>query len=59
MRYITTWRKPAPNVLDWGHHTSEDIEEVERLVDNLLDRGVHQYRTYELGGSVARLSSTY
>jgi hypothetical protein len=58
-RYIVTWRKPAPNVLDWGHCTCEDLLEVERVIQNLLAQKVHQYHTFELGPQVPSLSSAY
>lgn len=59
MRYITTWRKPAPDMLDWDHHVSEDKAEAERVIENIKSRGVHQYHTFELGPQVKELSSAY
>lgn len=56
-RYITTWRKRAPDSpLDWDHYVSEDEAEAERVVDNLKAQGVWQYNTFKLGERVERLS---
>ena len=58
-RYITIWRKPAPNILDWDHHISEDIEEVGRVVANLKQQGIRQYSTRPIGERVAEHSSEF
>ena len=58
-RYITTWRKPPPNVLDWSHHASEDEWEAAQVVANLKAQGVHQFHTFRLGEMLPKLSSEY
>ena len=58
-RYITVWRKPAPDVLDWDFHTTEVRSEIPALIANLKGRGVHQYHTYPIGDKIADFSSEY
>lgn len=58
-RYITTWRKPAPDTFDWDHCTCGSLDETERLVANLKKLGVHQYHTFTLGDQLPELSSDY
>ena len=58
-RYVTTWRKPAPDQLDWDHHVSDSIEEVEKVIANIKQRGVHQYHTWPIGELVTEHSSEY
>jgi hypothetical protein len=58
-RYVTTWRKPAPDQFDWNHHVSDSIEEVEKVIANIKQRGVHQYHTWPIGELVTEHSSEY
>lgn len=58
-RYITTWRKPAPDQIDWDFHVSDSLEEVNKVVENILKQGVHQYHTWPIGEMVTELSSEY
>lgn len=57
-RFITTWRR-TDNPLEWDHHVSDALRDVEEVVANLKKRGVHQYHTFRLGDQVASLSSNY
>jgi hypothetical protein len=58
-RYITLFRKPAPNQLDWDFYISEDADEMRRVVANIADQGIHQYSTYSLGDRIVDRSSVY
>ena len=58
-QYITLWRKPAPDNLDWDFHVSLHLSDAETVVANIKARGVHQYRTYTIGDHIADLSSEY
>ena len=57
--YITTWRKPAPNVLDWDHHVSFNRADAETVVRNLKAQGIRQFHTYPLGEQIAELSQDW
>lgn len=57
-RYITVWRKPD-DVLNWDFHFSEDGNEVETVVANLIKRGVKQYSTHPISGRLAALTSEF
>lgn len=58
-RHIVLFRKPAPNVLDWDLHVVEHEENIERVIENIKNQGVHQYHTYELGAQLKEFSSEY
>lgn len=55
-RYITVWRKPEPNILDWDFYISEDRDEVSKVVANIIPQGVRQYTTYPIGDADAEFS---
>ncbi len=48
-RLITLYRKPAPDMLDWDFHITEPHEDVSRVIDHLVQQGVWQYSTWEIG----------
>ena len=58
-RYLVTWRKPAPDFLDHDYYICEDLREVDKLIKNIKEQGVHQYNTFILGGRLVSKSSTY
>lgn len=58
-RFITTWRKPAPDQFDWDYATSDSVEDLDRLLENIKSRGVHQYHTYPIGDMISEKSSSY
>jgi hypothetical protein len=58
-RYVITWRKTPPNILDWDVYFARDRSEAEQVVKNITARGVHQYGVYPIGERVADLSSEY
>ena len=43
MRYVTMWRKLAPDFLDWDFHVSADECERDQVIKNITERGVKQY----------------
>ncbi len=55
-RYITLWRKTGEQSLEWDWYVSEDLEEAERCVTNLLKQDVIQYSTYPLGVQIPDLT---
>ena len=58
-RYITTWRKPTPDFLEFEHFFSESLSEAEAVVANIKKQGVRQFGTYKLGDLVLDLTSEY
>ena len=58
-RYITTWRKPAPDILDWDHYVSHSLEGVDRLIVNIRKLGVNQFHTYPIGDIMPDYSSEF
>lgn len=58
-RYVTTWRKPAPDQFDWDFYVSDSLEQATKVVANILEEGVHQYHTWPIGEMVTDLSSEY
>lgn len=55
-KYITVWRKPAPDFLEWDFHVSFHDDELPHVVRNLEKQGVRQFSTYPLSERMAEFS---
>lgn len=55
-RYITVWRKPAPDSFEWDFYVSQSREEASNVVANIIPRGVKQFTTYPIGEADVELS---
>lgn len=58
-RYITLWRMTGENCLDWDFHVSEDIEELRRANQNLVNQSVLQISNYHLGERIDAIGDLY
>lgn len=54
-RHITLWRK-LDNPIDWDFYVSEDMQEAEDVVANLVKQGIKRFTTFPIGDRVADLS---
>ena len=55
-RCITTWRR-KDRPLDSDYYVSENEDEARRVVHNLEQQGIREYRTFPLGDRLDHLSS--
>lgn len=55
-RHITIWRK-IDNPIDWDFYVSEDMQEAQDAVANLVKQGVKKFTTFPIGDRVVDLSS--
>ena len=56
--WITNWRKPPPDILEWDHYVSHSEREVKELLANLKRQGVKQFHTWPLGTIIDEWSDT-
>ena len=54
--HIITWRKPAPDFLDWDHAAAFSLDEAKRVVENIKAQGVKQWHTFEVSRQIDELS---